>query len=110
MRKQMHSPSEEFNDDLARLAEDARALLAATAGIAGEKVEEARKRLAAALDDGKSIYERAKEKATDGARAADEAMHEHPYRAIATGLGVGALLGFLIARRCHCSCHVHHGA
>ena len=34
------------------LAEDARALMAATADVAGEKVGEARKRLAAALESG----------------------------------------------------------
>ena len=37
------------------LAEDARALMAATADVAGEKVGEARKRLAAALDRAKEI-------------------------------------------------------
>jgi ElaB/YqjD/DUF883 family membrane-anchored ribosome-binding protein len=26
-------------------------------------------------------------------------VHEHPYQAIAIGVGVGALLGYLIARR-----------
>ena len=36
------------------LAEDARALMAATADVAGEKVSEARKRLAAALESGKA--------------------------------------------------------
>ena len=35
-------------NDLGTLAEDARALMAATADVAGEKVGEARKRLAAA--------------------------------------------------------------
>jgi len=34
-----------------------------------------------------------------GAKAADEAVHEHPYQAIAIGVGVGAIVGFLLARR-----------
>lgn len=85
------------------LAEDARALMAATADVAGEKIGEARKRLAAALDHGKEIYGRVRDKAADGARAADEAVHEHPYQAIAIGVGIGALVGYLLARRAACS-------
>ena len=86
-------------NDLGTLAEDARALMAATADVAGEKVGEARKRLAAALESGKEIYGRVREKAVEGAKAADEAVHEHPYQAIAIGIGVGALIGYLVARR-----------
>ena len=86
------------------LAEDARALMAATADVAGEKVSEARQRLAAALDaavdSGKKTFGRVKEKAVEGAKATDEAVHEHPYQAIAIALGVGALIGYLVARRC----------
>ena len=82
------------------LAEDARALMAATADVAGEKVGEARKRLAAALESGKEIYGRVRDKATEGAKAADAVVHEHPYQAIGIALGVGALVGYLLARRC----------
>jgi ElaB/YqjD/DUF883 family membrane-anchored ribosome-binding protein len=82
------------------LAEDARALMAATADVAGEKVSEARKRLAAALERGKEIYGRVKEKAVEGAKATDEAVREHPYQAMAVAFGVGALIGYLVARRC----------
>ena len=87
------------SNDLGTLAEDARALMAATADVAGEKVGEARKRLAAALENGKEIYGRVRDKAVEGARAADEAVHEHPYQAIGIALGVGALIGYLAARR-----------
>ena len=82
------------------LADDARALMAATADVAGEKVGEARKRLATALESGKEIYGRVREKAVEGAKAADEAVHEHPYQAIGIALGVGALVGYLVARQC----------
>jgi len=89
---------------MSQLADDARALMAATADVAGEKVSEARKRLAAALERGKEICGRVKEKAVEGAKAADEAVHEHPYQAIGIALGVGAILGYLVARRCSRSC------
>jgi ElaB/YqjD/DUF883 family membrane-anchored ribosome-binding protein len=88
----MSKHTQETSNDIAGLAEDARALMAATADVAGEKVGEARKRLAAAL-------EVARDKAVRGAKAVDEAVHEHPYQAIAIGVGVGALLGYLMARR-----------
>lgn len=89
---------------MGQLADDARALMAATADVAGEKVGEARKRLAAALESGKAIYGRVKEKAVEGAKAADAAVHEHPYQAIAIGVGVGVLLGFFLGRRCSRNC------
>lgn len=95
----MSKETQAVTDDLSQLAEDARALMAATADVAGEKVGEARKRLAAALVHAKEIGARVRDKAVAGAKVADEAVHEHPYHAIAIGVGVGALLGFLLARR-----------
>jgi ElaB/YqjD/DUF883 family membrane-anchored ribosome-binding protein len=92
--------SQSTENDLGTLAEDARALMAATADVAGEKVGEARKRLAAALESGKQIYGRVREKAVEGAKAADQTVRENPYQAIAIALGVGAVIGFLAARRC----------
>ena len=86
-------------NDLGTLAEDARALMAATADVAGEKVSAARRRLADVLESGKELYGRVRDKAVEGARVADDAVHEHPYKAIGIALGVGALLGFLVARR-----------
>jgi len=81
------------------LAEDARALMAATADVAGEKVSEAHKRLAAALESGKKILGQVKDKAVEGAKATDEAVREHPYQAVAVAFGVGAIVGYLVSRR-----------
>jgi ElaB/YqjD/DUF883 family membrane-anchored ribosome-binding protein len=96
MDKQTHATS----SDMGTLAEDARALMAATADVAGEKVSEARKRLAAALESGKQILGRVKDKAVEGAKATDEAVREHPYQALAIAFGVGAIAGYLLSRRC----------
>jgi len=87
-------------DDMSALADDARGLLNATADVAGAKVAEARQRLSEALERGKQIYGRVREKAVDGAKVADEAITTHPYEAIAIGVGVGALIGYLLASRC----------
>jgi ElaB/YqjD/DUF883 family membrane-anchored ribosome-binding protein len=84
---------------LENLAEDARALLSATAEVAEDKVVEARRRLANALERGRDVYERVHDKALQGARATDEMVWSHPYQAIGIAFGVGALLGFLLTRR-----------
>ena len=96
----MNKQTQATSNDMGTLAEDARALMTATADVAGEKVGEARKRLAAALERGKEIYGRVKEKAVEGAKATDQAVREHPYQAMAVAFGVGALIGYLVARRC----------
>jgi len=46
----MNKETQAIDNDMGQLAEDARNLMAVTADVAGEKVVEARKRLAAALD------------------------------------------------------------
>jgi|HubBroStandDraft_4_1064222.scaffolds.fasta_scaffold292416_2 ElaB/YqjD/DUF883 family membrane-anchored ribosome-binding protein len=96
MEKHKHADE----NDMGSLAEDARALMAATADVAGDKVAEARKRLASALESGRKILGRVKDKAADGVRATDEAVHEHPYSSMGIALGVGAVIGYLVAHRC----------
>ena len=96
----MNKHTQAHNNEKDTLAEDARALMTATADVAGEKVGEARKRLAAALERAKEIAERVRDKAVQGAKVADEAVHEHPYQAMVIALGVGAFIGYLAARRC----------
>jgi len=100
----MHKETKAHTHDMGQLAEDAQALMAATADVAGEKVGEARKRLAAALESAKAIASSVRDKAVAGAKATDEAVHEHPYQAIAIGVGVGVLLGYFMGRRCSRSC------
>lgn len=96
----MNKHKESTGSDMSELAEDARSLVAATAGVAGEKVSEARNRLAAALERGKKIAADVRDKAVEGAKAVDRNVRENPYQAIAIGFGVGVLVGYLAARRC----------
>ena len=74
------------------LAEEARGLLDATAHTAGEKIAEARKRLGAVLEN-------AKDKAIDVAKTTDKMVRDHPYETVGIAFAVGALVGFLLARR-----------
>ena len=87
------------SNNVGTLAEDVRALMTATTDVAGEKVAEARKRLGVAVENGKEMYGRVRDKAVEGAKTADEAVREHPYTAIGIAVGAGALIGFLLARR-----------
>lgn len=91
MKKHTKAPS----NDLGTLCEDAQALMAATVDVAGDKVREARERLATALESAKKMSDRVREQA-------DEAVRENPYKAIGIALGVGMLAGLLVARRCSC--------
>lgn len=81
------------------IVEDARALLAATAHVAEEKVVEARKRLAAALERGREVWNDVQEKAVAVAKATDKVIRDHPYQSIGVAFGIGALIGFLLSRR-----------
>ena len=92
-----HKKANENDSDT--LAQDARGLIAATADVAGDKVAEARRRLTAALDSGKEVFVRVREKAVEGAKAADQVVRENPYQTLAIAFGVGAVIGFLLARR-----------
>ena len=85
--------------DARTLADDARALLEATKEIADEKVVQCRERLTEALENGQERFAMLREKAIRGAKAADEAVHEHPYHGMGVAFGIGALVGFLLARR-----------
>ena len=96
----MSKETQAIREDLGALAEDASALMSATAEVAGEKVSEARKRLAVALERAKVIGGRVRDKAVEGAKATDEAVREHPYQALAVAFGIGAIAGYLISRRC----------
>ena len=96
----MSKHTQEVRDDINVLAEDARALMAATANVAEEQVVQARQRLAAALKRGQKVYDRVRDEAVAEAKATDHALHEHPYQAIGLAFGAGVVLGCLASRRC----------
>jgi ElaB/YqjD/DUF883 family membrane-anchored ribosome-binding protein len=95
MEKNKHA----HKDEMGTLAEGARALMTATADVAGEKVGAARERLTAALESAKEMADNIRDKTVAGAKATDKAVRKHPYKALAIGVGAGLLIGLLIGRR-----------
>ena len=51
------------------------------------------------VEQGKELAGNLRDQAVAGAKIADKAIREHPYKAIGIAVGVGAVIGFLLARR-----------
>ena len=85
--------------DLGTLAKDARSLITATTDVATQKVADVRQRVVETVDSAKQTAGRVRDQAIAQAKAADKAVHEHPYKALGIALGVGAILGYLVSRR-----------
>jgi ElaB/YqjD/DUF883 family membrane-anchored ribosome-binding protein len=91
--------SEKLATDLKRLVQDSEVLLEDSAAAASEKARAARERLAQALETAKANCVRLQAKAKEGAKATDQLIHEHPYKAMGVALSVGVLIGWLVRRR-----------
>ena len=50
----------------------------------------------------KSLYNRAVEKTCEGSKAADDILHHHTYKLLATGMLMGFVAGCLISQKCRC--------
>jgi ElaB/YqjD/DUF883 family membrane-anchored ribosome-binding protein len=74
----MEKPRREDENNLSTLVQDARGLIAATADVTCDKVIEARKRPAAALDNGKELIGRVRERTAEHAAAAEGLVRENP--------------------------------
>ena len=89
--------------DLRLVVADAEELLRTTAGQAGEGAAELRDRvrvsLARARDGLADAQETAVAKARAAGRAADDYVHDNPWRSICIAAGFGLLVGLLIGRR-----------
>lgn len=88
---------------LQALAEEAEALLKATARAGDEKVHAARSRLGDELSHIRArlaeLEQGAAASVKDAAHRTDEAVHAHPYTAMGAAAAIGLLLGFVLGRR-----------
>ncbi len=90
-------------DDLRKVVHDTEALLHATEGQIGEKADDARRRVQAALDSArtrlKSAQGSAGEMGEEAVRATETYVRENPWQALGIAAGVGLVLGMLLTRR-----------
>ncbi len=104
MKQPTHKHTQAIEKDLDQLAHDAGTLIAATADMAGDQIGEARQRLASMFGRGKDVYDLMLERALEGGKAADIAVHKHLYQTVAIGVGIGVVMGFFLATRNRCAC------
>jgi ElaB/YqjD/DUF883 family membrane-anchored ribosome-binding protein len=94
----MNTPAQKIESDMSQIVGHARELLEATADATEQNVKEVRTRLLGALDGGRTLVNRFRDRAASGTQACDLAMHENPYLATGVAVGVGVLLGYLAVR------------
>jgi len=89
--------------DLRVVVADAEELLKLTAGDFNESTAGLRERLQQRLTDDKhsllTLQASDSEKAKAAGHVADDYVHEHPWKSVAVGAGVGLVVGLLIGRR-----------
>ncbi len=95
--------TEKLVQDLRVLVADAEALLAATAGQAGEKIAELRAQAQNAVNRARArlsaLEDEFTAKVRDSARATDEYVRANPWHAVGIAAGVGLVLGVLLSWR-----------
>jgi len=95
--------NERIAQDMRAVISDAEELLRATASQAGEQIAAAREKIQDSLYRAKVKLAEAEGVVIDGtremARAADDYVHDYPWRAVGIAAGVGLVVGLLIGRR-----------
>lgn len=94
---------EKLMSDLRLVIADAEELLRMTADQAGEAAADVRARVQARMNQAKAdllqVQEAAVARAKAAGHAADEFVHENPWKSIGIAAGVGLVLGLLVSRR-----------
>jgi len=89
--------------DLKQVVADAEELLKLTADDVSESTTSLRARLQERLAESRhrllDLQHTATERAKAAGHAADDYVHEHPWKAVAIGAGVGLIVGLLTSRR-----------
>jgi ElaB/YqjD/DUF883 family membrane-anchored ribosome-binding protein len=89
--------------DLRAVLEDAEALLTATAGQAGEKIQRARERATETVRVARERLTDAQEQVVKQAKVAaketDNYVRENPWQAVGIAAGVAFIIGVLVSRR-----------
>lgn len=99
MSAEAAAANDRLTSDLKSVVQDAEELMKVTAGQAGEKVTQARRRLSAAIESAKATCQQWEQKTVAAAKATDKTIRAHPYESIGTAFGLGLLVGVLVARK-----------
>lgn len=98
-----HMTTEALRTDLANVMRDAEALMKASAGHGGEKVDEARTRILESLESAKrrllEIERSAVRQGEEAVEATEKYVKSNPWQSVGIAAGVGLILGVLLARR-----------
>ena len=95
----MSRENEERMADPNMVASHAEDFAKEAAGQAGDAMEEVRGRLSSAMESAKAAYERLEDQTRQAARATDRCVRDHPWETAGVALGLGVLIGVLVARR-----------
>ena len=94
---------EKVIEDLRELAANTEALVAATAGEGGDKVQQLRMRAEDSLREARlRLLEagvRMEGKVRHGARAVDDYVHDRPWHSLGIVAGAAFLIGYVLGRR-----------
>jgi ElaB/YqjD/DUF883 family membrane-anchored ribosome-binding protein len=91
--------TEKLLHELKTIVKEAEGLLASGASELNGNGEEAVGRLGAALETAKATYLKVQEKTIAGAKRTDTLIRENPYSSMGVALGIGVLVGYLVARK-----------
>jgi len=98
-----HMTTEALRKDLANVMRDAEALMKASAGHGGEKVDEARTRILESLESAKrrllEVERSAVRQGEEAVVATEKYVKSNPWQSVGIAAGVGLILGVLLARR-----------
>ncbi|MDP1526970.1 MAG: DUF883 family protein [Rhodocyclaceae bacterium] len=103
MTEMTDTSKEKLISDFKVVVADAEELLRATANQAGDKANELRGKIQVRLADAKVRLADAEAAVVDKAklvgRAADDYVHDNPWRSVGVAAGIGFIVGLLIGRR-----------
>jgi ElaB/YqjD/DUF883 family membrane-anchored ribosome-binding protein len=85
-----------MNRRLRRLLRDAEDFLEHTSDELGDRVQDARGRLAGSLKSAKATCQHWEDKAVEELKAADRYVHRRPYPFLGTAFGIGLLVGLVL--------------
>ena len=99
MSNRIYRCRQAVSHDLHALSHDMRALMSATADMAGHEINHVRHRLSSAMEAGRDASGRMYGRAAHAAQTAGKTVREHPYQTLSVALALSALAGAFWRRR-----------